>query len=102
MGRLSGFSFELRDEYKAEADVVVAIVGGVVVPVSHPAVLRIVVPTAAAKHAIRSLDYFPDEFVNSESSFQYCSIPALSSRLNWQIRQRPVGLLPVVETEPAK
>ncbi len=65
MGRLSGFSFELRDEYKAEADVVVAIVGGVVVPVSQMAVLRIVVPS-------RGTRFVPIIFlmnVNSESYF---------------------------------
>ena len=54
---LSGCSFELWEEYKAEAVVVVAIAGGVVVAVSRPAVLRIVVPTATAQHAVCSLDY---------------------------------------------
>jgi len=56
---LSGFSFELRDESKAEAKIVVAVVRGVVVAIGHPAVLRIVVPTAAANNMIRTHDYYP-------------------------------------------
>ena len=54
---LSGCSFELWD--KAEAVVVVAIVGGVVVAISHPAVLRIVVPRPAAQNAICTHVYYP-------------------------------------------
>jgi len=54
---LSGGSFELRDDHKAEAVVVVAVIGRVVVAVSHPAVLRIVVPTTAAQNEVRTHDY---------------------------------------------
>ena len=55
----SGFAYELRDEYHTKPHVVVAIVGVVVVAVSHAAVLGVVVPTAAAQHAIRTHDERP-------------------------------------------
>jgi hypothetical protein len=44
----SDFTCELRDEHKAEADVVVAVDRAVIVAVSRTAVLRIVVPATAA------------------------------------------------------
>ena len=43
---------ELGDTNQAEAYVVVAVVGGVVVAISRPAVLRVVVPAAAAIHPV--------------------------------------------------
>ena len=43
------------DKSEAEADVVVAITGAVVVPVRRTAVLRVVVPTAATVHAVRAI-----------------------------------------------
>ena len=43
------------DKSEAEADVVVAITGAVVVPVRRTAVLRVVVPTAATAHAVRAI-----------------------------------------------
>ena len=55
----SGFTYELRDEDQAEAYVVVAVVGVVVVAVRRPAVLRVVVPTPAAYHTVRTLDGGP-------------------------------------------
>jgi hypothetical protein len=44
--------FELRIEYNTKADVVVAVVGVVVVTVSGAAVPGVVVPVAAAQHAV--------------------------------------------------
>jgi len=44
---------------KAKAVVVVAIVGRVVVAISNATVRSVVVPTAAAQHAVRACDYFP-------------------------------------------
>jgi len=55
----SGFTYELRDEDQAEAYVVIAVVGVVVVAVRRPAVLRVVVPTPAAQNTIRTLDECP-------------------------------------------
>ena len=55
----SGFACELRDEDQAEAIVVVAVVGVVVVAVRRPAILRIVVPRPAADNAVRTLDARP-------------------------------------------
>lgn len=46
-------NLKLRSNHHAEAQIVVAIAGAVVVPISHTAVLRIVVPAAAAIHAVR-------------------------------------------------
>ena len=49
-------SFSLSwDESEAEAEVVVAIIRLVVVPVRRTAVLRVVVPTAATAHAVRAI-----------------------------------------------
>ena len=48
--------FELRDEGEAEASVVVAVVGGVVVAISRPTVPRIVVPATTTKHTVRTHD----------------------------------------------
>jgi hypothetical protein len=48
--------FELRDEGQAEAGVVVAVVGGVVVAISRPTVPRIVVPATSSKHTVRTHD----------------------------------------------
>uniref|UniRef100_B3EQ76 Uncharacterized protein n=1 Tax=Chlorobium phaeobacteroides (strain BS1) TaxID=331678 RepID=B3EQ76_CHLPB len=55
----SGFSFELRDEHKAEAHIVAAIAGVVVIAISQPAILRIVVPATTTKNTVRTLDRCP-------------------------------------------
>jgi len=55
----SNFTYELRDEDEAEANIVVAIVGVVVVAVRNTAVLRVVVPTPAAQNTVRTLDAYP-------------------------------------------
>ena len=47
-------SCELGDKNEAEADIVIAILGVVVVPIRNAAVLRIVVPTAATEYAVRA------------------------------------------------
>lgn len=51
--------YELRDEHQAEANVVVAVVGAVVVTIRGTAVLRIVVPGPAAQHPVRTHDCCP-------------------------------------------
>jgi len=48
-------SCELKRADEAEADIVVAVVRPVVVAIRDAAVLRVVVPTAAAKHAVVAL-----------------------------------------------
>ena len=53
--RIPSQSYKLRDEGEAEAQVVVAVVGRVVVAVRHAAVPRVVVPAAAAVHAVVTL-----------------------------------------------
>lgn len=45
-------SLQLWDKRHAEAVVVVAVSGGVVVPIRHPAVNGAVVPTTAAQKAV--------------------------------------------------
>ncbi len=55
----SDITYELRDEYQAEAHVVVPVVRIVVVAVRCPAVLRIVVPATTADHTVRTLDGCP-------------------------------------------
>jgi len=45
-------SLQLWDKRHAEAVVVVAVSGGVVVPIRHPAVNGAVVPTTAAQNAV--------------------------------------------------
>jgi len=50
----SSFPFELRDEHQAEANVAVAVVGGVVVTISRPTIPRIVVPATTTKHTART------------------------------------------------
>ena len=52
----SDFAFELRDENRAEANVVVPVVGGVVIPISRPTVLGRVVPAPATNHTVRTHD----------------------------------------------
>jgi len=52
----SDFTFELRDEYQAEANVVVTVVGGVVVAISRPTVPRIVVPAPSTNYTVRTHD----------------------------------------------
>lgn len=52
----SDFTYELRDEHKAEAIVDVAVSRGVVVAVSATAIARCVAPVAAAHHAVRTYD----------------------------------------------
>jgi len=46
---------ELRDGYQAEANIVVAVVGAVVVAICHTAILRVVVPAATAVHPVRTI-----------------------------------------------
>ena len=48
-------SCALKGQSEAEADVVVAVVRRVVVAIGGTAILRRVVPTAAAIHAVRAL-----------------------------------------------
>jgi len=55
MGSYPAIPSELRDTNQAEAYIVFAVVGTVVVAVSRPAVLRVVVPTAAAYHTVGAL-----------------------------------------------
>jgi hypothetical protein len=55
----SDFTYELRDEYKAEANVVVAVSRGVVVAISATTILRIVIPATTAQHTIRTYDRCP-------------------------------------------
>ncbi len=52
----SDFTYELRDEYKAEANVVVAVAWVVVVTISGTTVLLIVVPATTAQHTVRTHD----------------------------------------------
>ena len=52
-------TLELRDEYQAEADVVVAVGGVVAVAIRRTAVLRVVVPATAAQHPVRTHDGCP-------------------------------------------
>ena len=61
----TGFTYELRDESQAEANVVVAVVRVVGVAVRHPAVLRIVVPATAANNTVRTLDECPIFFTQT-------------------------------------
>ena len=58
-GLPSGHSFDLGDEREAEAQVIVPVVGVVVVAVRHPAVVGVVVPGAAAVHAVRAFGFRP-------------------------------------------
>jgi len=55
----SDFTYELRDENQAEANIVVAVGGIGVVAIRGAAVLRIVVPATAAQHPIRTHDCCP-------------------------------------------
>jgi len=55
----SDFTYELRDEHQAEANVVVPVVGVVPVAIRGAAVLRIAVPVAAAQHPVRTCDCCP-------------------------------------------
>ena len=50
----SSFPLELRDEHQAEANIAIAVVGEVVVPISRPTVPRIVVPATTTKHTVRT------------------------------------------------
>jgi len=52
----SDFAFELRDENRAEANVVVPVVGGVVVTIRRPTVLGRVVPAPPTNHTVRTHD----------------------------------------------
>jgi hypothetical protein len=52
----SDFTFELRDENQAEANVVATVVGGVVVPISRPTILCIVVPATTTNDTVRTHD----------------------------------------------
>ena len=58
-GRFSGsypaIPFELRDNNQPKTQIVVAVVGVVVVAIRGAAVLSVVVPTAAAIHAVGAL-----------------------------------------------
>ncbi len=50
----SDFAYELRDEHKAEANIVVAVVWPVVVTIGRTAVLLVVVPATTAQHTVRT------------------------------------------------
>ena len=52
----SNFTYELRDEHKAEANVVVAVIRAVVVAISRTTILPIVVPATTAQHTVRTHD----------------------------------------------
>ncbi len=71
----SDFTYELRDEYQAEAYVVVPVVRIVVVAVRRPAVLRIVVPRPATDHTFRTLDGCP--FLSIPGLLNFKSVVAL-------------------------
>ena len=58
------------EQHNAETEIVVAIAGSIVVAISHAAVLRIVVPTAATIHAVRPRR--PDAFVSHGAYNVYC------------------------------
>ena len=45
-----------QGKHQAEANVVVPVVGGVVVPISRPTVLGRVVPAPATNYTVRTLD----------------------------------------------
>ena len=51
---LAGIAINSREEHYAKAEVVVAAAGAIAVPISHTAVSRVVVPTAATFHAVRA------------------------------------------------
>jgi len=55
----SDLAYELRDEYQAEANVVVPVVGVVPIAIRGAAVLRVVVPAATAQHPVRTHDCCP-------------------------------------------
>ena len=52
----SNFTYELRDEHKAEANIVVAAIRDVVVAISRTTILPIVVPATTAQHTVRTHD----------------------------------------------
>ena len=52
----SDFAFELWDEDQAEANIVVPVIGGVVVPIIRPTVLGVVVPAPATYNTVRTHD----------------------------------------------
>ena len=52
----SNFTYELRDEHNAEANVVVAVIRDVVVAISRTTILPIVVPATTAEHTVRTHD----------------------------------------------
>jgi len=66
--RPSSHSFELGGRGDAEPNVVVAVRRRVVVAVSGTAVLRVVVPTAAAQHTVRALYSAIDLFITVRKS----------------------------------
>ena len=52
----SDFTYELRDEHKAEANIVVAIVRIVPVTIRGTTILSIIVPATAAYNTVQTLD----------------------------------------------
>ncbi len=52
----SDLTYELRDEYKAEANVVVTVLRVVVVTIGRTTVLLITVPATTAQHTVRTHD----------------------------------------------
>ncbi len=50
------YTFKLRDEHKAEADIVVTVVRIIVVAIRRTTILSIVVPATAAYNAVRTYD----------------------------------------------
>jgi hypothetical protein len=63
----SGHAFELRDEHRAEAHIVVTVGGRVMVAVSRAAVSRFVVPRAATNHTVRTLRWITSRQVLADS-----------------------------------
>lgn len=83
----SDFTFELRDEDEAEAIIVVAVVGVVVVAIRRPAILRPdnfvgIVPTPAANNTVRTLDGCPFLFKLQFEISSLCRILSCTFCLN--------------------
>lgn len=80
IGRLVAQGDELRDNRDAEPDVVVRVVGIVVVAIRGAAILSVVVPVAAAKHAVGAFWPASIRSVIARRSAR-ASLPRLSGRL---------------------
>jgi len=57
--------------HEPEAAVRVAVAGRITVPVGRPAVPRVVVPTAAAKHPVRASGQYPHSIETSFNGMTY-------------------------------